>query len=259
MTTLARAQALVEIARGRRAGPTGRNAVLSLAWVCSFVLHAAILALSAAWAAAPIAATVEDGLVFVSIGQLSAEAPSTTALSAPGIRPRPAAAQKSARSTAVRGGRRDRARDVRARTGDPRAFAALATGAAAPPPPQLDPRSPGRSEIDDRPTPSPTPAPTRAPEVPALLSPASAAALRIAEDFPSMPPHVRARHASLVVELRVCVSPEGTARAEGIGDHVDPAVRRIIEEAIASWRYRPLISEGRARSFCHRLSLQYSS
>ena len=90
-----------------------------------------------------------------------------------------------------------------------------------------------------------------------MLSNEAATALRLQEEFPSLPEHVRARQRYLAVDLDVCVSTQGDARAERFRSPVDPEVRRVVGKAIASWRYRPLVSEGVARAFCHRLSLQY--
>ena len=230
---------------------------LSVALVCSLGLHGVILALSAAWAAIPQQVSVEDGLVFVSLHAPSPEAPSATVVSAGGIRPRPAARQREAGRTAVRSGGRDRARDPRPRAGNPGPAPALASGAVAAPPRAPALRPPAREQFQPAIVPEPVPPVPPPPESAERLTPEAAAARRIHDVFPSLPADLRARHALLAVELDVCVSRDGVAHAERIAPRVDREVHRLLTEAVASWRYQPLISAGGARPFCHALSLQY--
>ena len=248
--------------RSRRGLPSRRRrAGLLAAAACSFVLHGVALALSSVWSPAVVEVIADDGLVFVAVNEAATEAPAAAARTAAGgVRPRPLARKRRTHPTAVRGGGRDRARDPRPLEEEQRALAlALTVGAVAPPPRRpevIASPAPPRSEPPGAGLPGPAGG-AGGPDGPTLLSPEAAAALRIHEDFPSLPAYLRSRTSLVVVLLQVCVSTGGVARAEGFAPRVDRQVKQIVQEAIATWRYRPHYSEGRPRSFCHRLSLQY--
>jgi len=81
--------------------------------------------------------------------------------------------------------------------------------------------------------------------------------LRTCEVFPALPETGPAVHVSPLAEI--CVHPEGfvydarITRSSGDVD-LDKALVRLM----STWRYRPLVRDGRAVAFCHPLRIDYS-
>jgi hypothetical protein len=104
---------------------------------------------------------------------------------------------------------------------------------------------------------APPPAPPLAAPVapPPSVSPAVAQALRVSDDFPSLPDEtVRSRPD---LDVQVCVSAEGSvSEAVILSGPTDPAAARL-RAAILAWRYRPYTPGGRPAPFCHLLRISY--
>jgi hypothetical protein len=89
----------------------------------------------------------------------------------------------------------------------------------------------------------------------ATVSPEVARALRVYDSFPTITGDPAARHQQ--VALEVCVSERGLVSRATVGASAMNAFQERVRAAVLTWRYRPLLLDGRPTPFCHLLRVIY--
>jgi hypothetical protein len=98
-------------------------------------------------------------------------------------------------------------------------------------------------------------APAR-PAQPVHITSGVARALRIHDVFPRMPELLRLQQRTETVDAEICVSEQGSVSAVRLRGG-SATLEKVLREAMLQWRYRPLLLQGTARSFCHGVHLVY--
>jgi hypothetical protein len=107
--------------------------------------------------------------------------------------------------------------------------------------------------VAGEPAPQPVPQPTAKSAM--RVPPSVARALRVHEFFPVIGALHPGRQPEPVM-LEVCVSEGGAVSSVGTGGATD-AVGLRLRAAVLTWRYRPLVIDGRPTPFCHWLRVTY--
>jgi hypothetical protein len=127
------------------------------------------------------------------------------------------------------------------------------TAPVSPPEPAVLPVIAERSAAE---VPRPSPIEARPlPDGTATVSPEVARALRVYDAFPSLTGDPAARHQQVVLE--VCVSERGLVSRATVGASAMNAFQERVRAAVLTWRYRPLLINGRTIPFCHLLRIIY--
>jgi hypothetical protein len=106
------------------------------------------------------------------------------------------------------------------------------------------------AELDDALAPRPT-------VRPALIGPGVARGLRLYDDFPSLPEHLRNGHFRRTLVASVCVSSGGAVSDVHVAAAGVPPLEDALRRSIRTWRYRPLMVDGAATPFCHEIAVHY--
>jgi hypothetical protein len=96
------------------------------------------------------------------------------------------------------------------------------------------------------------------PPAPVHVSSGVARALRIYDQFPSLPEPLRNPGARYALLVDVCVSDQGVVSDVTIAQRGAAQLADVLRAAVRTWRYHPLLVNGDARPFCHVLRVDYS-
>jgi hypothetical protein len=137
---------------------------------------------------------------------------------------------------------------------------------AAPPerptPPRAKALDDSKDDDDDSTDGTTEVSPQQAPPAPARavfhVSPGVAQSLRVYDIYPSMPDAMRAAGIAVAVNVEICVANNGAVSEVTMDREAAPALRDVLNSAIRTWRYRPLVMGGNATPFCHDMQLRYS-
>jgi hypothetical protein len=81
--------------------------------------------------------------------------------------------------------------------------------------------------------------------------------LRAQDSFPALPASLRRPGAHYLARMEICVAQDGRVSDVDF-DHQSPRDLGVaLGAAVRGWRYRPLMVDGRAAPFCHRLTVSY--
>jgi hypothetical protein len=103
--------------------------------------------------------------------------------------------------------------------------------------------------------PAPAPPSSRAAT---FVEPEVATYLRSEDYFPALPTSLRKRGAHYQARMDICVSTEGRVVNVGFRENAAPALDSALASAARAWRYRPLMVNGTAAPFCHRMTVSYT-
>ncbi|HEY0707960.1 MAG TPA: hypothetical protein VGG33_14245 [Polyangia bacterium] len=131
-------------------------------------------------------------------------------------------------------------------------------GSASVAPPPLQPAAPpseppSHASIQAAPTVVRVPAANNPVYVPAEV----ASYLRKQDSFPSLPASLRRPGAHYLASMEICVAQDGRVSDVGFDRNSPRDLGVALGAAVRGWRYRPLVVDGRASPFCHRLTVSY--
>jgi TonB family protein len=89
------------------------------------------------------------------------------------------------------------------------------------------------------------------------VSPLQASYLRIYQTFPSVPTGLWFQRRLFSVELKICVATSGNVSDVSLLRSADRSLDDLTVAAARTWRYKPLVIEGAARPFCHKIIIHY--
>jgi outer membrane biosynthesis protein TonB len=89
------------------------------------------------------------------------------------------------------------------------------------------------------------------------VSPLQASYLRIYQSFPSVPTGLWFQQRLFSVELKICVATTGDVSGVSLLRSAAPSLDDLTVAAARTWRYKPLVIEGAARPFCHKIIIHY--
>lgn len=92
---------------------------------------------------------------------------------------------------------------------------------------------------------------------PRFISDREATTLRTRDYFPRLPSDEWATHRPYVVTLDICVDTDGSVLDATLRSSASETLDAIVLSAARTWRYRPLVVNGRAEPFCHRVVIRY--
>jgi hypothetical protein len=89
------------------------------------------------------------------------------------------------------------------------------------------------------------------------VSPLQASYLRIYQTFPSVPTALWFQSRVFSVELKICVATTGAVSGVTLTRSAAQSLDDLTVAAARTWRYKPLVIEGAARPFCHKILIHY--
>ncbi len=92
---------------------------------------------------------------------------------------------------------------------------------------------------------------------PVFVSSDVATYLRSQDYFPPLPAALRQGGARYKAQLEICVATDGHVTEVDFRQHAAPDLDTVLRAAVRSWRYRPLMVNGRPAPFCHQMIVSY--